>query len=297
MNIWGTLFSLMRNFSRNMQKKNIVSYASSTAFFLIVSLIPLLIMITSVLPYTPITEADMVRAFIKITPSFTDETIISFINEAYGRSDAVFSISALVTLWTGSLGMLALMRGLNCIYDVEELRNVIYLRILAAFYTVAMIAIVLMMLLLMVFGNRIEAFIIGYYPPIGVIVSFLINFRFILIIGIAIFLFALMYTYIPSARLRYVYQLPGAVFSAIVWYAFSWIFSMYVNSTDSYSLYGSLATPVIMMFWLYFCIYIFLIGAFINKFFHPAVKVLYDDHHKKVVRRNVKKKTGQLNRH
>nr|WP_256372421.1 YihY/virulence factor BrkB family protein [Butyrivibrio sp. XB500-5] len=287
----------MRNFSRNMQKKNIVSYASSTAFFLIVSLIPLLIMITSVLPYTPITEADMVRAFIKITPSFTDETIISFINEAYGRSDAVFSISALVTLWTGSLGMLALMRGLNCIYDVEELRNVIYLRILAAFYTVAMIAIVLMMLLLMVFGNRIEAFIIGYYPPIGVIVSFLINFRFILIIGIAIFLFALMYTYIPSARLRYVYQLPGAVFSAIVWYAFSWIFSMYVNSTDSYSLYGSLATPVIMMFWLYFCIYIFLIGAFINKFFHPAVKVLYDDHHKKVVRRNVKKKTGQLNRH
>ena len=297
MNIWGTLFSLMRNFSRNMQKKNIVSYASSTAFFLIVSLIPLLIMITSVLPYTPITEADMVRAFIKITPSFTDETIISFINEAYGRSDAVFSISALVTLWTGSLGMLALMRGLNCIYDVEELRNVIYLRILAAFYTVAMIAIVLMMLLLMVFGNRIEAFIIGYYPPIGVIVSFLINFRFILIIGIAIFLFALMYTYIPSARLRYVYQLPGAVFSAIVWYAFSWIFSMYVNSTDSYSLYGSLATPVIMMFWLYFCIYIFLIGAFINKFFHPAVKVLYDDHHKKVVRRNVRKKTGQLNRH
>ena len=297
MNIWGTLFSLMRNFSRNMQKKNIVSYASSTAFFLIVSLIPLLIMITSVLPYTPITEADMVRAFIKITPSFTDETIISFINEAYGRSDAVFSISAIVTLWTGSLGMLALMRGLNCIYDVEELRNVIYLRILAAFYTVAMIAIVLMMLLLMVFGNRIEAFIIGYYPPIGVIVSFLINFRFILIIGIAIFLFALMYTYIPSARLRYVYQLPGAVFSAIVWYAFSWIFSMYVNSTDSYSLYGSLATPVIMMFWLYFCIYIFLIGAFINKFFHPAVKVLYDDHHKKVVRRNVKKKTGQLNRH
>ncbi len=280
-----------------MQKKNIVSYASSTAFFLIVSLIPLLIMITSVLPYTPITEADMVRAFIKITPSFTYETIISFINEAYGRSDAVFSISALVTLWTGSLGMLALMRGLNCIYDVEELRNVIYLRILAAFYTVAMIAIVLMMLLLMVFGNRIEAFIIGYYPPIGVIVSFLINFRFILIIGIDIFLFALMYTYIPSARLRYVYQLPGAVFSAIVWYAFSWIFSMYVNSTDSYSLYGSLATPVIMMFWLYFCIYIFLIGAFINKFFHPAVKVLYDDHHKKVVRRNVKKKTGQLNRY
>nr|WP_297705960.1 YhjD/YihY/BrkB family envelope integrity protein [uncultured Butyrivibrio sp.] len=63
---------------------------------------------------------------------------------------------------------------------------------------------------------------------------------------------------------------------------------------NSYSIYGSLATPVVMMFWLYFCIYIFLIGAFINRFFHPAVKVLYDDHHKKVVRKNVKKKSTKV---
>ncbi len=296
MNVWGTLFSLVRDFSHKKQQKNIDSYASSTAFFLIVSLIPLLIMISSVIPYTPITEADMVQAFVRITPNFTDETIIRFINEAYEKSEAVFSISALITLWTGSLGMLAIMRGLNCIYDVDEVRNYIYLRLIAALYTVAMIAIVLMMLLLMVFGNKIRDFIIGYYPPFGVMVSFLLGFRFILIIGIAIFLFALMYTYIPSAKLRYVYQLPGAVFSAVVWYVFSWLFSIYVDSTDSYSLYGSLATPVIMMFWLYFCIYIFLVGAFINKFFHPAVKVLYDDHHHKVVQRNVRKKTSQLKR-
>ena len=262
----GTIVSLIRDFSRKMQRKNIDSYASSTAFFLIISLIPLLIMITSIIPYTPITKEDLVRAFIKITPSFTDDTIRSFIDEAYQNSEAVFSISALATLWSGSLGMMALIRGLNRIYEVKENRSFIYQRFIAAMYTVAMIVIVLMMLILMVFGRRLENFLMGYYPPIAVIISFLINFRFILIIGIAIFLFALTYTYIPGVKMKYVYQLPGAVFSAVVWYVFSWIFSIYVNSTNSYSLYGSLATPVIMMFWLYFCIYIFLIGAFINKY-------------------------------
>jgi membrane protein len=88
-----------------------------------------------------------------------------------------------------------------------------------------------------------------------------------------------------------VYQLPGAVFSAVVWYIFSWIFSLYVNRSGSSSVYGSIATPVFMMIWLYSCIYIFLIGAFINRFFHPAVKLIYDDHHQKNVRKRAKRKS------
>ena len=147
MELVGVIVSLIKDFSRKMQKKNIDSYASSTAFFLIISLIPLLIMTTSILPYTPITKEDLVRAFVRITPSFTDDTIKSFIDEAYKNSEAVFSISALVTLWSGSLGMLALIRGLNRIFEVKEQRSYLFLRFVAVLHTVAMIAIVLMMLI------------------------------------------------------------------------------------------------------------------------------------------------------
>ena len=91
--------------------------------------------------------------------------------------------------------------------------------------------------------------------------------------------------------MTFVYQIPGAVFSAVVWYIFSWLFSLYVDMSGSFSIYGSIATPLIMMMWLYFCITIFLIGAFINRFFHPVVKVIYDDHHKKTIRKRVDKMT------
>ena len=84
----------------------------------------------------------------------------------------------------------------------------------------------------------------------------------------------MIYTFIPSARMKFIYQLPGALFSAIVWYVFSWLFSLYVSLPDTYSIYGSLATPVIMMFWLYFCIYIFLIGAFRVEFYSNIHRVM-----------------------
>ena len=58
-------------------------------------------------------------------------------------------------------------------------------------------------------------------------------------------------------------------------------------------MYGSIATPLVMMIWMYFCVYILMIGALINQFFHPAVKLLYDDHHRKTVHKNVRKKSTQ----
>ena len=286
MNIKAALIAMAMDFANKMQKKNIAAFASSTAFFLILSFIPLLLLITSILPYTTVTEEDLIRAVVETTPGFANDILVRLVEETYMQSPAILSFSAIITIWAGSLGMLALIRGLNCIYDVDERRNYFYLRLLASAYTVVMIVIMLIMLVLMVFGNLIKGFLIKLYSPVSYVFTFLMNFRFILIIGIALFMCSLIYTYVPSAKMNFIYQLPGAVFSAVVWYAFSWIFSVYVNTTDNYSLYGSLATPVIM---------IFFIGAFINRFFHPAVRVLYEDHHQKTVRKNAKKKsTKQL---
>lgn len=295
MSIKAALIALARDFTNRMQKKNMAAFAGSTAFFFILSLIPLLILLSSIIPYTSLTETDLLRVMKELTPDFADDIIARLIGEAYQESVAVFSISALVTIWSGALGMLALIRGLNIIYDVDERRNYFYLRFIAALYTLAMIAILLIMLAIMVFGEFVKQLIQNVYPHVWKFASFFVSFKFLVVIVIATLLFALIYTFVPSAKMKYIYQLPGAVFSAVVWYVFSWLFSVYVGTTNAYSsIYGSLATPVIMMFWLYFCIYIFLIGAFINRFFHPAVKVLYDDHHKKVVKRNVKKKSTRV---
>ena len=87
-------------------------------------------------------------------------------------------------------------------------------------------------------------------------------------------IFAVMYTYIPNCKLKFSHQIPGAVFSATTWNIFSWGFSMYIQQFNGFDMYGSLTTIVIVMLWLYFCFYLFLIGAHINRFLTPFRRIL-----------------------
>ncbi|WP_051538204.1 YihY/virulence factor BrkB family protein [Butyrivibrio proteoclasticus] len=259
--------SIAKDFALKMQKKNIDTCAGSTSFFIMLSIIPLLILLTSCLPYTAATEGDLVHAINDITPPFAQGIMVRLVTEAYSKSGSIMPITILFSLWSGAVGMLSIIRGLNSIYEVDEKRPVMFLRVIAVLYTLAMIAIVLLMLLMMVFGNVINSFLSRTWPSLSQGLEHMADFKFIIIIGGATILFAVIYTYIPSIKLSYFKQLPGALFSAVVWYIFSMIFAIHVNRTTRYSsLYGNLATPIVMMLWVYFCIYIFFIGAHINHY-------------------------------
>ena len=72
--------------------------------------------------------------------------------------------------------------------------------------------------------------------------------------------------------------IPGALFSALGWLVFSYAFSIYIDNFSNMTyMYGSLTAVVIMMFWIYFCIYIFFIGAEINKKMYPETEAKHFD--------------------
>ena len=123
------------------------------------------------------------------------------------------------------------------------------------------------------FGEVLLYTAIRMFPQALKIVSILMNFRFLFVWGILTFIFTITYTFVPNKKMRLRYQIPGAVFTAVGWNLFSFVFSIYVESFNGMSLYGSLSTIVIMMFWLYCCLYIFLIGANLNRYFKPIIKV------------------------
>ena len=66
---------------------------------------------------------------------------------------------------------------------------------------------------------------------------------------------------LPNRKTTFTDQLPGALFSAVAWYLFSFGFSIYIEYTRAYTMYGSLTTLMLFMFWLYFVMYIVLIGV------------------------------------
>lgn len=269
------LYIILSDFNRQMNRKNIGSFAASTAFFMFLSLVPILIMICTIIPYTPLTEENLLNGIVEILPEVLQPLIVSVVSDVYEKSAGVLSVAAVATLWSASRGVLALMRGLNEINSVEEKRNYFVVRGIASFYTLAMLAVLLLSLIINVFGNVLLDMIFARVPQTRQLFNFVMNFRFLITWLIMTLLFAAVYAYVPNKKLRFRAQMPGAVFTAVVWSVFSWGFSIYVERINNLSTYGSLSIIVIIMLWLYFCMYIILIGAHINRYFGPAYKVLY----------------------
>ena len=218
------LTRLAFDFADKMARKNIGAFAASTAFFFFLSLIPILVLLSSLLPYTHLREIDLINAITALTPDIADGMVTQIIQEAYEKSGGILSVSIIVTIWSAAKGMLALINGMNAIYEVEEHRNYFYLRFIASIYTAAMMVLVVLMLLLLVFGGIFRRFLDASFPELHFLTLILIHSRVLIVIALAILLFALIYAYIPSIRQKFLYQLPGAVFSAVAWGIFSFLY-------------------------------------------------------------------------
>ena len=267
------------DFSKHMSRRNISVYAASTAFFLFLSLIPALMLLCSIIPYTPLTEANLMSAARKISPDAMDSLLINIIGDVYDKSFGLVSASAIITLWSAGKGVLALMRGLNAINDVEENRNYIVLRMVACLYTVLMLVAVLLSLLMMVFGNSLIGIIEGFIPQSAYLFNLLMHFRTLLVWAVLTFVIALMYAYVPGTRLGFRMQLPGAVFAAVAWSVMTWAFSIYIDDFNGFNTYGNLTTIIILMLWMYAAMYIILAGAYINRYFKPAFQFFIGKKH------------------
>ena len=273
--IW-KLYLTLNDFSSKMKERDIGTYAASTAFFFFLSVVPMLIMICTIIPYTPLTEENLVELVTDFLPDQIDTLAESLISEVYDKSAGILSVALVATVWSAAKGVMALMKGLNSVNRVEEKRNYFVLRIIASFYTLVMLVVVILSLFVMVFGDQLVTLALHRIPQLQRVVSFAMNFRFLFVWAVLSVLFAAVYAYVPDKKLEFREQIPGAVFSAVVWSVFSWAFSYYVTYGNTYGIYGSLSIIIIVLLWMYFCMYIIMIGAYLNRYFQPVNRALLD---------------------
>lgn len=264
------IYHIALDFSAQMRKQNIGAYAASIAFFLFLSVVPMLMAICMVIPYTPLTEENLVDAVTDVTPDVVDALAESLIADVYDRSSGVLSVAVIATIWSAAKGVMAMMRGLNAVNGVEEKRGYIEIRLIACLYTLVMLLVVILSLFIMVFGDQLVKLALHRLPQLRLVISFAMNFRFLVVWAVLALLFAAMYTYVPDRKSHFRDQIPGAVFAAVVWSAFSWGFSIYLTYGSGYGIYGSLSIIIIVLIWMYFCMYIIMVGAYLNKYFESV---------------------------
>ena len=250
-------------FADGMAYKEIAVYASSTAFFFFIAIIPLLILLSMLLPLTGITDDQLINIITGVTPEFTDLMVVLIVKQAYEASAGVVSISAVVLLYATARGMLALLRGLNRIYEVRHKGNGVLMLIRAIIYTLIMVSDLVLLLVVIVFGESIMDLLVDHIKIFDR-EPLIYSFRYLLMMGIGTLSFMLIFAYLPGERQPFKRQFPGALFTTLAMVVFSFFFSLFISSSIYGTYYGSLAAIVVFMMWLYGCFYIMLLGANLN---------------------------------
>ena len=128
-------------------------------------------------------------------------------------------------------------------------------------------------LFLIAFGNTIVTFIHSKYTKLSTTINIILNWRIIWQCLSLFLIFWLMYKYVPNHKVKFKSQIPGAAFSAIGWYILSYVFSIYLKVFKNFSvIYGSLTSIILLMIWVYWCMYTVLIGAEINSWMEKNKK-------------------------
>lgn len=259
------IMQYIRYFSNKLKEHAVSAYAAQSAFFTILSLFPFVMLLMTLIRYLPYTEEALVAIASEALPNVIGDYVVSLINEIYAQSSAtVISITVIATIWAASKGILSLIQGFNSIYGIYETRGYIYLRIIASFYTVILALAVALSLILLIFGNRLMAALTKFLPPLVSAIPAIISLRTIIALAVLFCFFLAMYVFVPNRKSGILQEMPGAVFTTIGWVGFSYLYSFYIDNFANFNTYGSLSTIVFLMLWLYFCMYIILIGGEIN---------------------------------
>ena len=279
--IWKIIGNI-RAFGKKCIQDNINAFAAQTAFFIILSLIPALMLFCGLIRYTNITEEIVTAGVQQVMPTYVAPFMVTILHEVYTKSAGLLSAAGIAAIWSAAKGVQYMANGLNVVFEIEENRNWLIRRIYAVFDTVLFLGVVVVMLVLLVFGNSLQDFILHHIDFFANnSLSGLIQNRCIFLLALLIGLMLIVYVALPNHKTTIKSQLPGAVICAVSLYFFSFALSVYVDYFNGFSMYGSLTTIMLLMLWLYFCMYIIMACGELNHFFAPQIQNLWSRKYKK----------------
>ena len=261
------IFEYLRALWVRIQKEHLGLYSAEASFFLIISFVPLLMLLVTLLQFiVPIEEAELVATLEEHLPESMQTFLTGVVRDLFSKQTfSIISVSSLVLLWAASRGVHSVTQGLRHIFRVPK---AIYYkeRLRSLLYTVALLLTVFFALVVLVFGNTLWSLFSQAFPNL-LGASVVMTLAKYLVSALLITLFApLLYcssAQKPLSSLKV--QFPGALFTAAGWILFSTGFSLYISGFANYSyIYGSLTALILLMLWLYFCMWLLFLGAELN---------------------------------
>ncbi|MFB3765259.1 MAG: YihY/virulence factor BrkB family protein [Methanotrichaceae archaeon] len=267
-----TLWKMLTKIYQDWSDDKASRLAAALAFYTILSLAPVLVIVTAIAGF----------AFGEMA---VREEIVTTIHSLVGRDGAeaiemvmehaampghstLFEVTSIIVLLYGAAEVLIQLKdSLNDIWDVMPVPdNGIFGTVREYFFSLSMITgIGFLLLVSLVVSAALSAFgtFIDALLPKNEI--FLISVNFIISFIATTFLFAIIYKVVPDARIAWSDVWIGAAVTALLFIVGKFLIGIYLGHSAEGSAYGAAGSMVILMIWVYYSAQILLMGAEFTK--------------------------------
>ena len=253
---------------RDVDEKHIMAFAAGLSYYFVLSVFPLLIFVSAVVAYLPVSSlfSQIVGVLATVVPpdsmAMVKKTLAHVLLSRHG---GLLTFGILFTIWSASSGFAAMIEALNVTYNVPETRRIWTTRTLAVGLAVLVGTLLVIALSVLIVGPKFGGWLagtVGLSPAFAAIWPYL---RWSVAIGFTVIAVELLYFWAPNVRQKFMNTLPGAVIAVGGWIGLSYLLGIYFRDFANYNAtYGTLGAAIAFSVWLFWSNFIMLIGAEIN---------------------------------
>lgn len=257
--------SFLKNLYQVIEKPEMRVLPGNLAFFLVLSIVPIITLIGFIASYFAISIDSLVAFLSTALPKEIGDMLLPFIDGKGIDGNIIFYM--ITGFVVASNGAHSIILTSNILYDIPH-SEFLKRRIKALFLTILLVSLFFFVVVFLAFGNIILKLIMDF----GILKSIGKSFYYVFVFlkwPIAIFLIfvlvKMIYTMAPDERIPSRYVNKGAMFTTLVWSLVTACYSYYVAHFTNYDIfYGSLSGIIVLMMWIYILSYILIIGIAIN---------------------------------
>jgi membrane protein len=241
-----------------------LTYASSIAYYGLMSLFPALLLLIAFLGQATASE-DERRAILDFVLKYFPNRLdfISRQLDAFQQSSRALGIgSSILLIWAAMGFFSALTTAINYAWGVKQfsyLKNklVSFLMMVAA--GLLMFVALLLLSAKGIVGSLWFAQVLNNAPGLHFLTSLLVEWATMLILILVV---GLLFYFVPNAKVRFKDVWPGAIFTGVLWRLALLGFSWYIRDLTRFTkIHGSISAAVVFLLWVYLSAVILLYGV------------------------------------
>jgi membrane protein len=245
-----------------------LSLAAQLAYYFFLALFPALLFVVALASFFPL--QNLMDAILGALARVAPNDVLAIVRDQIAklgdsRDGGLLTTGMLLTIWSSSSGMLAIIGTLNRAYGIEEGRPWWKVRLIAVLMTIGAGVFVVVSFALVVAGPTFGERVAGWFGLGQLFVWVWWAAQWPVVFLLVASALALIYYFGPDAEQDFVFITPGSLAATILWILFSLGFKLYVTNFTSYNeTYGAIGGVIVLLLWFYTSGLAMLIGAEVN---------------------------------